>query len=131
MGKVGYGLGTVFTPGEANTNTHIAFSVFDGHTESTDMYQIQNKISFPGHCYCPTVWDLACVQLRDQITACSAFKIGFLFQSLHLVVSSIAKDSICGTSMHKTPGTQLFTVPRRLMWSSLSFLSGQDTESSP
>lgn len=81
------------------------------------------KLTFPaGHCYCPTVWDLPCVQLRDQITGCSAFKICFLFQSLHLVMSSTAKDSIHGTSMHKTPGAWLFTVPWRLMWSNLSFL---------
>lgn len=46
MGKVGYGLGKVFTPGEANTNTQIAFSGFDGHTESTGLYQVQNKFNF-------------------------------------------------------------------------------------
>lgn len=41
-----FGLGKVFTPGDTNTNTQIAFSGFDGHTESTGLYQVQNKFNF-------------------------------------------------------------------------------------
>lgn len=82
-------------------------------------YRIKSAFA-AGHCCFPTVWDLPCMQLRDQITGCSAFEICSLFQSLHLVMPSTAKDSILGTRVHKTPGIQLFTVPWRLIWSNLS-----------
>lgn len=95
MGKVGYGLGKVFTEGEANTNTQIAFSMFDGHTESTGLYKVQNTVNF-------CCWSLL---LPNSVgpTLCASQRSDhrlFRFQNSFFVPKSTSGDVIYSQRQH-------------------------------